>query len=154
MRPGAFCSTSLIPRHVCHVPKSHFLALLLEWAMARFSPACCNALYHQDAGAPILCRPVCSSRRIGICLEDLFRLVHRIAWRTTRSHFAKRQSSFHRLPLIFLCLLHVFMFASHRARVEARNSASRGPFLYIRKTQSMTISNHTVRQTGLVSPDF
>ena len=126
MRPGAFCSTSLIPHHVCHVPKSHFLALLLEWAMARFSPACCNALYHQDAGAPILCRPVCPSRRIGICLEDLFRLVHRIAWRITRSYFAKRPSSFHRLHscvyFISLCSLHI------ECVWKRGNSGSRRPF--------------------------
>ena len=30
MRSAAFCSTSLIPHHVCHAPKSHFLASCLN----------------------------------------------------------------------------------------------------------------------------
>lgn len=124
-----FCSTSLILHNVCHVPQSHFLALLLWIGNGALQSGMlqCSLLSGCRSTGP--CPPVCSSRRKGICWKDLlFRLVHRIVWSTTRSYFVKRQSSFHRLPLTFLCLLHVLVLASHRVCVEARNSGSRHPF--------------------------
>ena len=59
------------------------------------------------AGSPVLCCPVCAPLKgqtpAGKVFFFFFRSVHRIAWRTTRSYSAKWQSSFHRLPFIFLC---------------------------------------------------
>ena len=126
--------------------------------MARFIPACCNALYRQRGRStcPLL-SSLCSSRRTDTYRKVLlfFCSVHRIAWRDDTILFRRVTIQLPQVAIYILVSIFMSLWSLQIERgVEARNSGSRRPFLYIRKMQSMTNSNHTARHIRLISPNF
>jgi hypothetical protein len=125
---GLALSISCFSRFACHIPafclNSNGAAHSSMFQCSRPSPSAVawTLLLFIDQLVPL------SRKETG--RKDLFRLVHRIAWRMRGSYCARQQSGLH--GLTFLCLLYVPPFASHRVRVEASTSGSRRPFLYIR----------------------
>ena len=112
----------------------------------------------KGAGAPVLCCPVSApleGQTLAGKFFSFFCSVHRIAWRDDTILFRKVTIQLPQVAIYILVSIFMSLWSLQIERgVEARNSGSRRPFLYIRKMQSMMNSNHTVRHIGLISPDF